>query len=192
MALRGETRTRVVETARCLFRTQGYHATGVNQILAEAAAPKGSLYFHFPGGKQQLAAEAVTAGALQLRNVIDAVVERSADPMAASRAIGDLLADHLVESDFRNGCPIAGVALDASDSDVVRQACNDGFSSWLQSLTDYLTRSGIEPESASDLALLAISSLEGALLLARTERDAAPIRRVADRIAKIVAQEMKS
>ena len=51
----------MIQTAAGLFRAQGYHATGLNQVLAEGGLPKGSLYFHFPGGKDQLVVEATRA-----------------------------------------------------------------------------------------------------------------------------------
>ena len=54
-----QTKQRILQTAMRLFHTQGYHATGVSQILKESVSPKGSLYYHFPGGKEQLAIEAI-------------------------------------------------------------------------------------------------------------------------------------
>src|SRR5690242_14581980 len=103
MPKKTDTRDRVLRTAATLFRTQGYHATGLNQVLAEGGAPKGSLYFHFPGGKEQLAVESLqlSAGEFcdQLRHAgsLDEALE--------------LLGEQLVASDFRAGCPIATVAL---------------------------------------------------------------------------------
>ncbi|MFI6428768.1 TetR/AcrR family transcriptional regulator [Rhodococcus oryzae] len=191
MAARGETRAQVLATARILFSRQGYHATGINQVLAEADAPKGSLYFHFPGGKEELAAEAVGLGANELGQVIDAVIEDSPDPAAAIRTMAELLASRLEASDFLDGCPIATVALDASsDSAAVRDACCAGYDQWLTSIANYLARFGMSVDTASELALVALSSLEGALLLARTQRDATPVRRVADRVATLVSMEL--
>lgn len=191
MAARGETRAQVLAAARELFTRQGYHATGINQVLAEARAPKGSLYFHFPGGKEQLAVEAVAMGANELGQVIDAVIEHSPDPPAAVRTVAALLAARLEGSDFVEGCPIATVALDASAASTpVREACRDGYGRWLASITRDLVREGVPAGSASDLALLALSALEGALLLARAQRDTGPLRRVADRVAALISQEV--
>lgn len=172
MAKRGETRERLLRTAAVLFQTQGYHATGLNQVVAEGNAPKGSLYFHFPGGKEQLAAEslALSAGEVQerLRSVTD-----------LDDAL-DLFAAQLVASDFRDGCPIATVALDAAaESDQIRTACASAYGSWRAVLTDFLVRQGIHVDRAPGLATTVLAAVEGALLLAKTQRDVSPLRQVA-------------
>src|SRR6266545_1604570 len=110
MVRRTDTRQRVLHTAVELFRTQGYHGTGLNQVLAEGGAPKGSLYFHFPGGKEQLAVEAVALGGTELCAMIAATLAAARNPVAGLDAIVDAIATDLAESDFRRGCPIATVA----------------------------------------------------------------------------------
>ncbi|MFD4366654.1 TetR/AcrR family transcriptional regulator [Rhodococcus sp. NPDC058521] len=193
MAARGETRARVLETAGNLFSRQGFHATGVNQVLAESGAPKGSLYFHFPGGKEQLAVEAVAAEAGELGQILDTILDTAADPASAIIAMADLLAARLEDSHFVDGCPIATVALDVgADSDPIRTACSAGYDQWVTSIADYLTGFGINTDTASELALLSISSIEGALLLAKTQHSTAPLHRVAGRVAALVTQEVSS
>jgi TetR/AcrR family transcriptional repressor of lmrAB and yxaGH operons len=163
-----DTRGRVLRTAAGLFRSQGYHATGLNQVLAEGGAPKGSLYFHFPG-KEQLAVEAL---------------ELSAEEFAAElRQVGSLdgalevLSKRLVESDFREGCPVATVALDvASDSEPIRQACESAYAMWERMIADFLERNGVP--DASGLATVILAMIEGALLRARTQRSLAPLQQV--------------
>src|SRR6187431_1329538 len=125
MSKKTDTRERVLRTAAKLFRTQGYHATGLNQVLAEGEAPKGSLYFHFPGGKEQLAVESLQLSGSEFR--------------AHLRQIGsldealELLGQRLIESDFKDGCPIATVALDAAgESELIREACDQAYVSWEQ------------------------------------------------------------
>lgn len=192
MAKHGTTRSQVLETAQHLFQRQGYHATGVHQILTEAKAPKGSLYHHFPGGKQQLATESVGLGARALGEAIDAVIADSADLPAAVLAMADLLATQLEDSGYLDGCPIAGVALDAADDDPIREACRAGYDGWLVSIADALVGAGLRRPEANDLALMVLSTLEGALLLARTRRDAAVVRSVGHRIAALVGSELAS
>lgn len=171
MAKRGETRERLLRTAATLFHSQGYHATGLNQVVAEGRAPKGSLYFHFPGGKEQLAAESVTLAAGE----IHARLRAAADFDSAL----DLFTQHLIASDFRHGCPVATVALDAAgESEQIRAACVTAYDSWRAAIVDFLVRQGIDRDRAPGLAVTVLAAVEGALLLAKTHRDLAPLRQV--------------
>jgi TetR/AcrR family transcriptional repressor of lmrAB and yxaGH operons len=174
----------MVDAARGLFQQQGYHATGMNQVLAQAQAPKGSLYFHFPDGKQQLAAEAVTSSGKDISDLIEDILERADGVRAAVTEIVELFARVLEDSDFHNGCPVATVALEASDDNVVRSACDGAYRSWLELLRIRLRRWGIAEERAGDLATVALSMLEGALLLARVQRDVGSLRVVGDQLVE--------
>ncbi|KZM71914.1 TetR/AcrR family transcriptional regulator [Nocardia terpenica] len=186
MPSRTNSRQRFIDAAADLFHTQGYHATGLNQLVSAGGAPKGSFYFHFPGGKEQLAAEAVARSGEQLRDLLAAALAaRDLD------AVIDALARDLTESDFRRGCPIATVALDtAGDSEPIRRACVDGFGSWEAAITDFLTDRGLEPVRARELSTVVLAMIEGALLLAKTRRDAAPLRAVADHLRTTLDKEL--
>ncbi|MBO2453155.1 TetR/AcrR family transcriptional regulator [Actinomadura barringtoniae] len=191
MAARGETRQRILDAATTLFHRQGYHATGVNQILAEAAAPKGVLYFHFPGGKEQLAAETVVQAGQELGEALDAVLAQSDDLATAAHGIAELLGAALEQTEFREGCPIASVALDvAADSDLVRAACAQGYQQWIDLIAERLRQRGVADGSAQELAVFILSSIEGALLLARVQHDTAPLRNIATRLAGVIANEI--
>jgi TetR/AcrR family transcriptional repressor of lmrAB and yxaGH operons len=175
-----DTRDRVLRTAANLFRTQGYHATGLNQVLAEGGAPKGSLYFHFPGGKEQLAVESLRLSAAEFAGLLS-------QASSLDEAL-EVLGTRLVESDFREGCPIATVALDvASDSDQIREACETAYSAWERMIAESLTRQGIA--DATGLATVILAAIEGALLLARTRRDLTPLRQVGAHVNMLIEKE---
>jgi TetR/AcrR family transcriptional repressor of lmrAB and yxaGH operons len=92
----------------------------------------------------------------------------------------DLFAARLVGSDFRDGCPIATVALDAAaESDQIRVACASAYGSWRAVLTDFLVGQGVHVDRAPGLATTVLAAVEGALLLAKTQRDVSPLRQVA-------------
>ena len=74
------TRQRIVDTSAELLRRQGYVATGVKQIVTEAQAPFGSLYHHFPGGKEQLGAEAIRVSGALYEQLIPAVFDPAPGP----------------------------------------------------------------------------------------------------------------
>ncbi|GAB2956812.1 TetR family transcriptional regulator [Amycolatopsis acidiphila] len=180
----------MLDSAADLFHTQGYHATGLNQLVSAVGAPKGSLYFHFPGGKEQLAAEAVEISGERLAGLLRQLLDAAPGPGAAIAAVLDALAQNLTESDFQRGCPIATVAMDAgTESARIREACAGSYSSWQEVISDYLVRQGFESEHASMLSEVALSSIEGALLLAKLRRDLSPMRTVRDHLRLTFTKE---
>jgi TetR/AcrR family transcriptional regulator, lmrAB and yxaGH operons repressor len=182
MPKRSDSRERMLRTAAKLFRTQGYHATGLNQVLTEGGAPKGSLYFHFPGGKEQLAVES-----LQLSG---GEFGRQLSQAGSLDEALELLAHNLIESDFKDGCPIATVALDAAaDSEQIRHACDEAYRSWEKVIADFLARHGVEDSQA--LATTVLAAIEGALLLARTRKDLTPLTQVGKHL-KLLVQKLVS
>src|SRR5947208_6320241 len=126
------TRDRIVDTSAELFRAQGYAATGVKQIVTAAQAPFGSLYHFFPGGKEQLGAEAVRVSGAIYAQLIPAVFDPAPDLVTGVRDFFAGAAAHLVETDYEDACPIATVALEvSSSSEPMRQACAEVFESWI-------------------------------------------------------------
>ncbi|MFI9454635.1 TetR/AcrR family transcriptional regulator [Amycolatopsis sp. NPDC052450] len=186
MVRRTDTRQRMLDSAAELFHQQGYHATGLNQLVAAVGAPKGSLYFHFPGGKEQLAAEAIRQSADRLCDQLRTIAANAPDIVTGIGNIIDALATSLEESDFQRGCPLATVALDASgDSEVIRQACADGYTSWHTVIADAL-----DTGKADQLATVVLAAIEGGLLLAKTLHDTAPLRAIAPHLATTLEREL--
>jgi TetR/AcrR family transcriptional repressor of lmrAB and yxaGH operons len=180
----------MLESAADLFHTQGYHATGLNQLVSAGGSPKGSLYFHFPGGKEQLAAEAVAISGERLAELLRERLDAAPEPGAAIASVVDALGKHLAESDFERGCPIATVAMDAGgESPRIRDACVTGYSSWQQVIADYLVRQGFDAERASSLSVLALSAIEGALMLAKLNRDLTPMRTIREHLRLTFTKE---
>jgi TetR/AcrR family transcriptional repressor of lmrAB and yxaGH operons len=170
------TRGKMIAATATLLQKQGYHATGLSQILAESGAPRGSLYFHFPGGKEELACAALVASGDAWRERIAAVVETARDPGAAIEACCDALAQMLVDSDFEVGCPVATVALEAATaSEPVRQTCAEHYGTWQRLVAERLRAAGSSAAQSDKLATFVLASVEGALLLAKVQRDPAPL-----------------
>lgn len=172
-----------------LLRRQGYAATGLQQVAREARAPIGSMYFYFPDGKEQLAAEAVSRSGSDLGRGLAALLEAS-DISAAVRAIAGAMGEDLVRSRWMNGCPIATAALErAADSEPIRGAASAVFDQWEALFFQRMCSDGIVPERARRIASLIVAALEGAILLARTRRSVGPLEEVADQVAEWVAAE---
>lgn len=168
-------RTALVDAAAMLFRRQGYAATGVNQILEHADVKAGSLYHHFPDGKQQLAAAVVerAGGDIEQRlreflttgSPVTDIVEGWIDLMAAGLA-----------TDERDGCPVEPIATESVNASAqVRQASARAFDSWRRAVSDRLQADGWPQAQAGDTALAVIALIEGALILSRTAGDTAAL-----------------
>jgi AcrR family transcriptional regulator len=171
-----------------LLRRQGFDGTGLNEIVAASGAPKGSLYFHFPGGKESLAAAAMAREAQALREAIRALMQSREDVVEALEGLIDALAAGLERSGYQDGCPLATVTLErATRSPVLRYVAAAGFGSWLEQLERRLRDAGLAPEAAASKALALLAAIEGALLLARARRDLAPLQAVRDQLRPLLA-----
>jgi TetR/AcrR family transcriptional repressor of lmrAB and yxaGH operons len=169
-------RAKLIHGTATLLQRQGYHATGLAQIVEESGAPRGSLYFYFPGGKEELACAALESAGSEWRARIEAVIAGSSDLGEAIVAVCGMLADGLVASGFQLGCPLATVALEAaSTSEAVRGTVANHYQGWKTSIAARLEQAGQEAELANKLATFALASIEGALLLSRVSRDVAPL-----------------
>ena len=174
------TRSRLLRITSKLLQTQGYHGTGLNQILKESQAPRGSLYFHFPGGKEQLAVEALETSAAWVTRAMRGTLESSGDDTRAGlRAIAEIFAVQLERSNFAEGCPFATVALESSSlPDSLRRTCGAAFGDWQALLAGHLARVESDQSRAASLATLVLVAIEGAMVLAKARRDAAPLRQI--------------
>ncbi|MCV3242235.1 TetR/AcrR family transcriptional regulator [Mesorhizobium sp. ZC-5] len=183
-----DTRTRMLDTTARLLQQRGYHGTSLNDILGESGAPRGSLYFHFPGGKDQLVIEASRAAVDKVTKHRRDVLAAAATPAAAVRAFADGIVVLLRETDYQLGCPIAPIVLDGT-SDVADLAdlCRSTFEEWIGLLRGSFEEAGIPDKRAEALALLTQSSFEGALLIARAYRDVAPVVTVGGELEAMVA-----
>lgn len=171
-----ETRVRLVESAADLFSKQGFGATGIKAILASAAAPYGSLYHFFPGGKQELGAAALTHGGARYRELLESVYPPGADVVEATAASFVQAAELLEGTDYGYACPIATIALEVANNDeLMRSAAAEAFESWLEVLTQRFSAAGMTDERARDVAVEIFCLIEGAVLLSRTTRLSVPM-----------------
>jgi TetR/AcrR family transcriptional repressor of lmrAB and yxaGH operons len=162
-----------------LLHRQGYAATGLNQVLGESSAPRGSLYFHFRGGKPQLAAEAIGFGGNATAHVIERILDSTDDTLAAFDALVELFGRRLAESDWQLGCALATVTLETAAVDErLAAACRTGFDSWIDPLRRRLAAAGVPEPDAAELATLILATLEGGLILARARRDLEPLDQI--------------
>ena len=182
-----DTRTRMIEATALLIGQRGYHGTSLNDILSASGAPRGSLYFHFPGGKDQLVVEVTRDSVAKVTERLGEDLAAETNPAVAVHHIYQSVARMLEDNEFTLGCPIAPVVLDSpANVPELAELCRSAFEQWIGLLRQAFVRAGVPERRAHALALLVESSLEGLMVIARATRDRAPLLAVADEVAALV------
>ncbi len=186
-----ETRARLVRATRELMEAHGYSGTGLNQVLAESGAPRGSLYFHFPGGKDELIGQALTEAGREVGELITDLTGTLTGEEGVAVLVARLmeaLGDRMEQSGYTKGCPLATVALEVSGSnEPLRRTCADSYASWQRALSELLVQEGRDPGRADASAGSVLALLEGSLLLARVQRSRTPLDQGARAAATLLA-----
>ena len=161
----------MVRSAARLFGERGFAGAGLRDVVAHSAAPRGSIYHHFPGGKAQLAQEAVGLAS----DAATGTLERAPDPIEALHACLDDWRRRLEDSDFQAGSTIAAAATTPADVTGTREAAAAAYARWAETFPNALRENGVRRKKAARLATLASAAIEGALVLCRARRDTAPL-----------------
>jgi TetR/AcrR family transcriptional repressor of lmrAB and yxaGH operons len=187
MAKGADSKGKTLAAAARLLRQQGYHGTALHDILDAGGSPRGSLYFHFPKGKEEIGEAALALAAEAVRRAIAQAAETSDNAETFLTRVVRGMASDLERSDYKEGCPIATTALEtAAQSEVLGAATRNAFQKWEHELKRGLERFGMKADDADVVATTVLSQLEGALLLARTYRNLEPIHR-AEKAVKLLA-----
>lgn len=170
------TAERIVTATAELMRRQGYGATSVKQITAAARAPIGSLYHHFPQGKQQIAAAALrTSGAAYIQ-LLPLLMDPYPDLRVAVTAAFTAAAEQIEQSGWMNMCPVGTVAGEIADSEpALREVTAEVMQSWIDQGSAYFRARGLSAPAAHTFVIAILGALEGAFILSRTLRSTAPI-----------------
>ncbi len=166
-------RERMVFSAAQLIRRDGVGATGMREVAAHAQAPRGSLQHYFPGGKEQLVNEAVQWAGRYAGNRVPRFLAALPSP-TPSGLFAEMVrqwTDEYETSGYTGGCPVAAATVDcAKTTPSTREAASDAFAGWTGAVAAALTGMGVPQHRATPLATLMISTIEGALLIARAEQ----------------------
>ena len=178
-----ETRDRLMDATQELIEAGGYSGAGLNQVIAASGAPRGSLYFHFPDGKDQLVGESLRRAGRAVNDAMEGLADSNSSAAEFVEAVLRHLGDRLEASGWRSGCPVATVALEvAATSDPLQKICSEVYTQWEAALRARLDGRA----DADDLSVTILALIEGALLLARAHRSSEPLTRVARQIAALL------
>ncbi|QND53720.1 TetR/AcrR family transcriptional regulator [Phyllobacterium sp. 628] len=179
-----DAKTRFIDTAVILFQAHGYHGVGLTEIIAQAKAPKGSFYFHFPGGKEELAEHAVRSAGSYINHILNKSFMDAPTFRAGAEIMIARLSQAFEASGWTLGCPITSVLLDTTPkSERLSVAIQEVMETWIGCLSDQIVRFHPEQNGRS-LAMKILVSLEGAWILARMLRSREPFEQVMTVIAE--------
>ncbi|MFE3026919.1 TetR/AcrR family transcriptional regulator [Nocardia tengchongensis] len=179
-----DSKRRIEVAAAGLLARHGYHGFGLKKLSEAAGLPYGSIYHHFPGGKEEIAVAAITGTGVLFGRMIR---QAPGDVFGTAATLFDFMAAKLDESDWIVGCPVGTPALDGgSDVESVRAACVSAFDAMTDGFTGILTELGLEPGEACGLATTVVAAYEGATILARVRRSDEPLHTVSASMARLL------
>jgi TetR/AcrR family transcriptional regulator, lmrAB and yxaGH operons repressor len=172
-----EARQKMVESAAVLLATRGLDGTAFSDVIARSGAPRGSIYHHFPEGKEQLVEAAIALTGNRAIGVLDSL--RGAAPREVTIAFLDLWRAVLVRSELRAGCAVLAVTVATDSPDLLDHAAAI-FRAWRGKLAELYVEGGVEAGAAARLATTLIAATEGAVVVSRAERSMEPFELVAE------------
>lgn len=181
-------RDQIIQTACTLLESQGFHGTGLNQIVKESGAPKGSLYHYFPSGKDQIAEVAIEHAGRTIAARISSILATTLNPAEAVRDFVMQLAGHIEASGYASGGPLTTIAMEtATTNERLNLACRAAYSRLQGAFEAKLVQSGLPPMQARQLATFITASIEGGIMLCRTYHSGDPLRLVAEQLHQLIA-----
>lgn len=182
---RGGTRNNMLVSAAEVMRERGAAGVTIDEVLARSGAPRGSVYYHFPEGRNQILTEALRYAGDSITATINDAADQGAKVLL--RRFVEYWEHLLADSDFDAGCPVVAAAIGSAD-DEPQLAAEAGqiFSRWRTALTRAFFADGFDDSDAASLAVTSIAALEGAVVLCRSTRSASPLHDVADQLEFLI------
>jgi TetR/AcrR family transcriptional regulator, lmrAB and yxaGH operons repressor len=185
----GGSRVSMISSAAALIGARGLSGTSFSDVLADSGAPRGSIYHHFPGGKKQLAADVIQWTSDQILGYLRACPADTPEGVLAWFI--DLWRQSVLTSGGCGGCPVAGVAMDADDEELTA-AARAAFAAWTALLAEQLEAVGVPEDRARPVASVALTAMEGALVMCRVERSVEPLETTAAELLRLLAGGLRA
>jgi AcrR family transcriptional regulator len=177
----------MVRSAAFLIRSRGVSATSFSDVLADSGAPRGSIYHHFPHGKEQLAGDAIRWTSQRMLD------HQRACPATTAAGVLDCFVDMWRQvvraSGGAAGWVVAGVAIDTAAGEGLIEVVRETFRTWADLLADQFLVVGVPADRAAPIAMAALAGMEGALILCRAEGDGGPLETVAAELVRLLPPE---
>lgn len=181
------TRDQIIETTCNLMESQGFHGTGLNQIVKESGTPKGSLYYYFPAGKDEIAEASIQWAGRTVAERIRHGLAGSDDAADAIQQFVTTIAHYVEVSGFQSGGPLLTVAMEtATTNERLNLACREAYTLLQSAFEEKLVACGYAESRTKDLATWITASIEGGVILSRTYHTGDPLRLIARQLAQML------
>ncbi|ALR13580.1 TetR family transcriptional regulator [Mycobacteroides saopaulense] len=178
-------RDTLIASVTGLVRRRGVAGTGLNALLEDSGVSRRTIYLNFPGGKQELVAEATRLAGNELTSIIKAAGD-DIDPARGIQLFIELWKAQLAETEMEAGCPIVAAVLGRTEAPEAAAVAADAFQSWQAILTDRLARYGVDADNARSLARTMIAAIEGAVIMSIAAQSTDTLDDVGHRLAELV------
>jgi AcrR family transcriptional regulator len=183
-------RERMIDAGETLFAQRGYGIT-LLEVMHKAGTPRGSIYYHFPNGKEELAVEVARNVGDEFDRVVSRIGRKNDDPVAFLQGLVDHYAKRMVAADFGEGCPVLAITVSVDiDSPELDEAVALTFQRWTEAVTSQLQVKGVAPELSADVASTIVSAIEGAMVVCRATRSAGPLKRLRAVVPRLVGADI--
>jgi TetR/AcrR family transcriptional repressor of lmrAB and yxaGH operons len=182
---RGSTRRNMLISAAEVLQERGAAGVTIDEVLARSGAPRGSVYYHFPEGRNQILTEALEFAGEAITEVIDEAAAKGG--LFLVRQFVAFWEQLLIESEFAAGCPVVAAAIGSADDEpALTTVAGSIFRHWRDALTRAFVSDGFVEADASSLAITCIAALEGAVVLCRSVRSVDPLTEVAAQVEFLI------
>jgi TetR/AcrR family transcriptional repressor of lmrAB and yxaGH operons len=178
-----DSREKILSAAAMLFQIKGFNAAGLNEILKESGSPKGSLYYYFPNGKEELALEAIKLTSKSIQNRLKIVLDKYSNPIEAIQCIIKNIIEDLKKEGKLKDISISLIALETYlSSEPLRKACQEVYIVLQNMYAAKLIQSGLSKEVAQELAIVIHAMIEGAITVSVTGKNDVALLTVSNQI----------
>jgi TetR/AcrR family transcriptional regulator, lmrAB and yxaGH operons repressor len=172
-------RERMVASAVSLLARRGLQATSFSEVLEHSGAPRGSVYHHFPEGKDQMIGSALDAAGDRAIELLDQKAGSSAEEIASWFL--HIWREVLIRGKFEAGCAVLAVAVAADSPELLDQTARV-FRTWRRRLAELIEQGGLDAGDAARIAAVLVAASEGAVVLSRAEQSLEPFDLVAEQL----------
>jgi TetR/AcrR family transcriptional regulator, lmrAB and yxaGH operons repressor len=181
-----DTRSRMIDAAVTALRRHGIAGMSFTEVLDDSGAARGAIYHHFPGGKNELVAEAAARNGADVHAAFAAL--RGGSPRSVVDAFLATVRPVIEESTTGCGCAVAAVAVGRDGgTGQLRQVAASVFAMWEEALANRLVTAGMDTADAAALATTLVALLQGAQVLCRAAGNIEPFERIVRTVDRLVS-----